>query len=615
MCGICGYTGKEIPGLMDAMVREIKSRGPDASGTWTHDGVYLGHTRLAIIDPGHGEQPMTRADGRYTVVYNGEIYNYAGLRRELEDSGLSFRTNCDTELIPLGFAAWGDDLWGRLEGMFALALYDRDTGDLRLVRDQLGIKPLYYVRTEGELVFSSTASAVMSHPSVGRRLRPEAVREFLQYRWIRSGEHMVEGMETLDAGTFLLKRNGQVSLRRYWDLKARLETKNLSLCTWRDEIGHTLETSVKRHLRSDVPMGVFLSGGMDSSVISHFAARHAEGNITAFTFSVGGHSDETEQAAAFARDYGFEHRVVRMGKKDFGLYPQIIGKMSNPVGDAIIVPTWVLCKDAAKQVKVVLSGEGADEAFAGYAYLATVRTLDKMRWAAPIEKLLSGIVGHAPVAVLNRLFDYDASLGRLGRAAAAELIGSLSHSGRLLSRAASTMGDEDMQRATTLGPTRSPDLADLSLSGLMADMRRAWLPEQILHKTDQLSMAHGLEARVPYVTAKLFEQLAQCPDDMLFGDKGNKPILQAIAERETLAAARRNKKAFHLPVETLWRESLIDLCRDWLSPDMVKKHGVLRNAYITERLADLQRGEFLAVKQLVSMVGLHAWMEENRAAL
>jgi len=566
MCGICGYTGKEIPGLLDEMVVQNTPRGPDDSGCWSHDGVHLGHTRLAIIDPDHGEQPMTRADGRYTVTYNGEIYNYATLRRELEDKGFSFSTNCDTELIPLGFAAWGDGLWSRLEGMFALAIYDRDTRELRLVRDQLGIKPLFYARIKGELVFSSRSQAVMAHPSMVRRLRQDCVREFLQYRWIRSGENIIEGIETLPPGFFLIKRDDEISLHRYWQLKTGRDARKLPLSVWRDEIGQIIERSVKRHLWSDVPMGVFLSGGVDSTVISHFAARHASRDITAFTFSVGGMSDEKDKAAEFAREHGFAHRVARMGKEDFELYPRIIADMSNPVGDAIIVPLSVLCRDAAKEVKVILSGEGADEAFAGYAYLSAVRMLDKMRWAAPIEKLLSGVINRTPIAVLNHLFDYQASLGHLGREAAAELIGSLSRTGRLLSRAMSTMGEKDLQRGANLGPAPEPPPADLSLPGLLADMRRVWLPEQILHKTDQLSMAHGLEVRVPYVTPELFEKLAQCPYDMLFGVKGDKPILKAIAEKEKLRAARHPKNAFHLPVENLWQEPLVGLCRDWLSP-------------------------------------------------
>jgi len=615
MCGICGYTGKEVPGLVDTMLRNIASRGPDGQGSWSTHDVFLGHTRLAVIDPAHGQQPMTRISDRYTVSYNGEIYNYPELRRELERRGHTFHTNCDTELIPVGFAAWGDDLWSRLEGMFALSLYDRDTGALRLVRDQLGIKPLFYARAGGDLVFSSTVQAVMAHPSISRRLRPQAVREFLQHRWVRSGGSIVEGVETLPAGSFLIKQNSDTSVRRYWQLDGGSGTGSGSLSNWADDVGQTIEHAVKHHLRSDVPMGMFLSGGMDSSVIAHFAARHAQDDLTAFTFSVGGSSDETAQAAAFAREYGFDHREVHMGKQDFDLYPDIIGAMSNPVGEAIIVPTWILCRDTAKEVKVVLSGEGADEVFAGYAYLSTVRMLDKLKWAAPVEKLLSGIVGLVPIDVLNRLFDYEASLGTLGRSAAAELISTLSHSGKLLKRATSIMGDNDLVRGTTLGPAPEPGPADLSLAGLMADMRRDWLPEQILHKTDQLSMAHGLEARVPYVTPRLFEQLARCPDEILFGDKGDKPILRAIAARYELPAAQRTKKAFHLPVEVLWRESLVALCDDWLSPNMNRKHGILRDGYVTERLADLERGEFLAAKQLVSMIGLHAWMEKNGAGL
>jgi asparagine synthase (glutamine-hydrolysing) len=212
-------------------------------------------------------------------------------------------------------------------------------------------------------------------------------------------------------------------------------------------------------------------------------------------------------------------------------------------------------------------------------------------------------------------FDNQASLGSMGRDAAAELIGYLGHTGRLLSRAMSSMGNAELTSGTHLPPPPEPDLADLSLSALQDDMRRAWLPEEILHKMDHLSMAHGLEARVPFVSANLFQQLAVCPDDILFGRKGDKPLLKAVAERERLAAAHRRKLAFQLPVETHWRKPIQLLCRQWLSVDAIRKHGVLKESFVKERLGYLEKGEFLAGKQLTSMIALHAWMEENQAEL
>jgi len=615
MCGICGYTGKEVPGLVDTMLRNIASRGPDGQGSWSTHDVFLGHTRLAVIDPAHGQQPMTRISDRYTVSYNGEIYNYPELRRELEKRGHTFHTNCDTELIPVGYSVWGDDLWPRLEGIFALALYDQENSELRLVRDQIGVKPLYYADIQGNLVFASTSGAVGLHPSVGRQMRPDAVREFLQYRWVRSGQHLFKDIEILKPGTFLIRSEGLTTVRRYWDLRENRVKDALSPETWHDKVGTILEQSVQRQLVSDVPIGIFLSGGIDSSLIACYAARHIQQDMTAFTFSVGDNADETALAADFARSCGFAHRAVGMDEADLMQFPEIVSGMPNPVGDTIVVPTWALCRAAAKDVKVVLTGEGADEAFAGYAYLSVIQNLKKLTWASGLQKPLSSLIGRLPVAFLNMFFNNQASLGSMGRDAAAELIGHLGHTGCLLSRAMATMGDEELAQGTHLQPPPELETTDLSLPALLADMRHSWLPEEILHKMDHLSMAHGLEARVPFVSPILFQQLSICPDAILFGRTGDKPILRALAEREGLAAARRRKLGFQLSVAGRWREPFQRLCRQWLSPDTIRKHGVVKEGFVKERVKYLEKGEFLAEKQLTSMIALHAWMEANQAIL
>lgn len=614
MCGLCGYTGPPRPGLIEAMIDAIRPRGPDGEGMDSAHGVHLGHTRLAIIDPAHGGQPLKA--GAYTVVYNGEIYNYAALRAELEAMGQVFTTHCDTELIPIGFSVWGEDLFRRLDGMFAIALRDDRDGRLWLARDHLGIKPLYFAHLGGQLAFASTARALAAHPNLGRRLRPDAVREFLMYRWVRSGRHLLDGVEILKPGCLLAWHDAQLSIRPFWSARRRNDNGvETSTVDWRDRIGGILEDSVKRQLRSDVPVGVLLSGGVDSSLVAHYAARHAETPLTAFTFATGDAVDETASAAATARHLGMKHRVVRLEASDFSAFPQVVADMDNPVGDAVILPTWKLCRETARDVKVVLTGEGADELFAGYAHLKILRRLDALRPWAPLAVPLAPLLRLVPVAILDRLFDYQASLGQMGRSAAVELLAALGDSGQLARRASATMGDADLMQATHLGPPPPPETADLSLAGLLHDLILGWLPEEILHKMDQLSMAHGLEARVPFVSPALYDALLECPERLLWGSGGVKILLREIAAAEGLPAAFRRKVAFHLPVETLWRDQLLALCRERLTSERLRAAGIVRENFVASRLALLERGEFLAAKQLVTILALHEWCEARGASL
>jgi asparagine synthase (glutamine-hydrolysing) len=611
MCGIAGYTGTERPELITMMMADNASRGPDGTGAYSQNGVHFGHTRLKIIDIELGDQPMVRVDGRYCVCYNGEIYNYHELRREIEERGYCFKTTCDTELIPLGFAAFGEEIFQRLEGMFAFALHDKKAGDVFLVRDHLGIKPLYFANVGRDIVFSSTARAIARHPEIDCGLNPTAIGEFLQYRYLKSESHFFNGIKTVPPGTALKWNDGTLSENRFWTPGKRAVNGSENRDQITERVRSRIADSVKAQLRSDVPVGIFLSGGVDSTLVAHHAARYSSDPLSAFTFGIGDLADEVDDAKTVADLYGMRHSAVGLKSEDFQTYSKIVAGMDSPVADPIILPTYKLCQEAAKTVKVVLSGEGADEIFGGYVQFPTLTRFGSLSSTAPFLSNLAPLIRRVPIAVLNRFFDYQASLGNLGRKRVADLVGAIGDTGKLFALSNQIIDDQELRRGSTLPVIENQEPTDLTLSGLMHDFTQSWLPNQILHKMDQLSMAHGLEVRVPYVDHHLYDLLLNVPDELFINGGENKVLLRAAARTEGLASAGKRKIAFHLPVEKMWPTEFEALCKEWLSESVTRKFGIIRQKFADDCLREFTQGEFLASKKLFAMVALHMWLEEN----
>jgi asparagine synthase (glutamine-hydrolysing) len=617
VCGIAGYTGHEIAGLGERMIDLIRPRGPDAVGRSHRPPVHLFHTRLSIVDlSDHGAQPMERVSHRLAVSFNGEIYNYQELRDDIEKSGYRFEGHSDTELLPLGFAAFGADFFRRLNGMFAFALHDARDDSLYLARDHFGIKPLYYAQVPGgDIVFSSSARAVSLHPEVDSGLDTHAIRDFLQQRYVPSGQSFYRGVKTLPPGTMARWHRGTLSVETFWRPERRHPRSGVALEAWVEGLRELLGDSVRLQLRSDVPMGVFLSGGVDSEAVMHYAARHSAQAPLAFTFAIGDDHDESQAAAIIAARYGAEHRVVEIASgRPFDHLYDAVACMDAPVGDAIIVPTFLLCEAAARDRKVVLTGEGADELFGGYVHVPVLRKLSRLTPVAPLVRALAPLLRLVPPMFLDPFFDYQAELGRQGRDKVAALLGVTGQAGSALRAATSIFSDDDLLNGTLLEPAPSSE-ADLSLGGLLQHGFETWLPNQILNKMDQLSMAHGLEARVPFLDRRIYEFLLDVPDALLLDGKRNKVLLRELIAREGIGDPQRRKHAFHLPVERQYTSDLEQLAKCWLSDGQVKRHGIIRSCLVQSRLEHLRRGDFLASKQLVAMICLHMWLDARTGSV
>jgi asparagine synthase (glutamine-hydrolysing) len=333
--------------------------------------------------------------------------------------------------------------------------------------------------------------------------------------------------------------------------------------------------------------------------------------MQAFTFSMRDDQDEVASARRIADAVGAAHTVVDTDNAaDYsGLY-DAVACMDLPVGDAIILPTYQLCQTASRDLKVVLTGEGADEIFGGYVHFGAFDKLARLRTALPFADRLAPLIRLAPVALLDRYFDYQASLGAQGRLKLSRMIASLHEERAIYRLASSVIDDHDIVEATNL---RAPPVAqeiDLSLAGAMLETVQTWLPYQILNKMDQLSMAHGLEARVPFLDPRLYEHMAGAPDELILANGENKILLRRVLQRQG-GDWKRPKLAFHVPMEKRYRAALQRLCRDWLSGDEIRKHGILNESYVQENLRYLGDGDFLASKRLVTMASLHMWLDAH----
>jgi asparagine synthase (glutamine-hydrolysing) len=565
MCGIAGVVHADRTRPVDrdklaAMTHELRYRGPDAQTFHVEPGVGLGHRRLSIIDLVSGDQPMTDPTGQVTVTYNGEVYNFLELRGELSAVGVTFRTTSDTEVLLLGYLTWGiDGLVSRLAGMFAFGLWDARDETLLLVRDRLGVKPLYWAELpDGGLVFGSELSAVVASGEVRPTLNLSAVAQYLTGGYGQGEESMLCGVRRLPPATVLSwRRGGTPGIRCYWDLAgvwSGRERDRRELPVIREEFGSLLRHAVRQRLISDVPLGAFLSGGLDSSTISALMMQEA-GRVE--TFSIGFEDasyNELPWARRVASALGTTHFDEVVRGQDPELLLEISSKQDEPLADTSIIPTYVLSRMARHRVTVALSGDGGDELLAGYfthqadAIHARARRLP--RW------LVGGLrraVGALPDSrrKVNAVFKAKQFLAGI------DLDASDAHaSWRMLL-------DAEAVRALLLDSGRLPDVSPFGLFRrayeevpelgtldrfLYVDYR-TWLLDDILVKADRASMAHGLEVRSPFLDHRLVEFCASLPAALKRRGARGKVLLQELARGLVPdAVIRRRKAGFNAPV-------------------------------------------------------------------
>lgn len=573
MCGIAGFTHKNWnppPDRIEQAAATLAHRGPDQSGVFRSNLFSMGATRLKIQDLAGGDQPILSDGGETSIVFNGEIYNHLDLRRELGARGHRFHSHSDTETVLHAFLEWDTDCFERLRGMFAVALWSTASNRLVLARDRLGIKPLYIARRGDDLFFGSELKAILIHPEIDRRLSMAGLDAYLSLNYVPCPWTLIDGIEKLPPAHWLTWQDGKVSSRFYWNLPLKVSTR-WTMASAKEELDSLLQQSVKEHLLSDVPLGLWLSGGIDSSTVLHYAAKASSTPLKTFSISFRGRSfDETEYIRGAVEQYGADHEQLDLNPDSDlqGAIEEFAYYSDEPSADAGALPVWFLSKLSKTKTTVALSGEGADELFGGYLTYRANRLARTMR-QFPKQLLQLALHGFRRWPVSDEKIGFEYKVKRF-------LEGSLMPSDRAHVYWNGTFREAEKHSLvqlpmpaaldSILGNLRGlPDNAD-DLSPYLWFDQKYFLPDDLLTKVDRMSMAHSMEVRPPFLDHRIVEFAATLPASFKIRGARQKIILKELMKDKLPASILGRKKiGFDIPAHEWLRGPLRALLTDTLT--------------------------------------------------
>jgi asparagine synthase (glutamine-hydrolysing) len=610
--------------LLDRMTDSLAHRGPDGRGVWCNERVALGHRRLAVIDLSDaGRQPMGNEDGDVQITFNGELYNFADLRRRfhLDERGHVFRSRTDTEVLIHLYEELGPAMAGHLNGMFAMAIWDGRRQQLHLVRDPYGVKPLFYQRDAAHLRFASEIKAILADPRVDRRLSLQALHDYLSFDYVPGPQTAFEGIEEVPAGHWMtIEVDGRMTARRFWDVSYAVD-ESMTIERASSEALRLMDQAVERQLVADVPVGVLLSGGMDSSALVALMRAHTSGPIR--TYSVGfedGSFNELPFARVVADRFGTERReVVVTADLVRELLPGYLRFVDEPYADGSAIPTYYLARMAKGEVVVVLSGEGGDEAFAGYetyaAYKASALFGRVPRWLR--HQLIRPLVEALPVS--NRKLSLEFKLKRfLGGQDLAP------HDAHLWWRLVLT----EARKLELYSPEVRERLAGAEAPGrffarvfdetgpsdtlarLMRIDARVFLPDDLMIKNDRMTMAHSIEARVPFTDPDLTQFMSTVPARLKLPRLRKKHVMrEALARHLPREILDKKKVGLEMPYSRWFRHELRDLVHDYLGPERVEACGLFQTRGIHALLAEHEQGRADHGRAIWGLLNYMMWLE------
>jgi asparagine synthase (glutamine-hydrolysing) len=620
MCGIAGFTrlaksagSTSSRGIAHRINETISHRGPDQQGVFEGSLVTLCAVRLKVIDLAGGEQPMVSADGEIVIAFNGEIYNHQAIRRELEDLGHRFRSNCDTETVLCAFQQWDTACFEKMRGMFAVALWSEPDRRLVLVRDRMGIKPLYYCRRGDDVYFGSELKAILEHPEIPRTLDLAALDKYLSVNYVPGSQTLIEGIKKLPPGHLLEWRNGRFWIEPWWQAPSSGPRK-ISLEDAKSELDWLLRESVREHLVSDVPLGVWSSGGVDSSTVLHYAAMQSSERLKTFSVSFQGRSfDESPYFREIAQVYGTDHHEFDLNPdvelqsaiEDFAYYSD------EPSADAGALPVWYLARMSRRHVTVALSGEGADELFGGYL------TYQADRLARPF-RMVPKQVRKAMLGALDRYMPVSDEKISLEYKLKRWIDGSLLDPDEAHFFWNGTFSPEQRRQicpgSNGSGLRRLVDELGIARRGVVNRYLRVdqsfYLADDILYKTDRMSMAHSLEVRPPFLDHRIVEFAAALPDRLKIRGLSQKFLLKELMRGKLPEAVlRRKKTGFDIPTHDWFRGVLRGLLMDTLTPEAISATGLFDADAIHALIRDHMERRINIGYHLWGLLTLFLWMK------
>ena len=639
MCGIAGIIGKNADDHVRRMLATIEHRGRDDEGVWTSDviddwgrRVGLGHRRLAIIDTSHaGHQPMVSPDGRYVLTFGGEIYNYRELRDELTQKGHHFKTQTDTEVLLTAFIEWGADCLPRLNGMFHFAIWDNVDRTLTLARDHVGIKPLYYANIpakEGRpatFVFGSEVKAILATGLVERAVDPAALHQFLTFLWTPDPNTLFKGVNTLPPGHVLTFKGDHIELREWWDVSFDEIEEGRSEAWWQERVLETLDKTVSMEMVSDVPLGSFLSGGIDSTAIVATMKNHSNGRAVS-TYTVGIESedlrydiipDDVEWARKVNQQLHTDYHEIMLKPDVAELLPKLVYHMDEPAID-MAIPSYLVASSARQTLRVMLSGMGGDEVFAGYPRQLAMKiagALDPVpaMLRRPIMKMISQTL---PGGLPGRLTAPLRNAKKFARSAALDFENRyLGYGTYFTDEAKQQLYSDEMQAATRGLDAYSAHRQYFSrvqnaapLNRLLYVDLKTFLPCLNLITTDKTSMAANLEVRVPFLNRHMIELAARMPPDLKLRGFKRKYILKRAMERSfPHDVVWRKKAGFGAPVRSWMRGALRPMIEDLLSAEAVQRRGLFRPEEVARLIAANNSGREDFSLQVFQLLNLEIW--------
>jgi len=571
MCGIVGFNWEDKD-LIKRMHIEIKHRGPDDYGIFCDKNISLGHRRLSIIDLSkNGHQPMFNRNGDLSITFNGEIYNYKKVRKELIDKGYSFRSETDTEVILLGYEEYGEKILEKIDGMFAFAVWDSKNSKIFLARDRVGKKPIYYYFDKGKFIFASEIKAILEYEEVEREIDEQCFSDYLTLRFSSGNRTMFKSIKKLMPANYIICQSNKIQIKKYWKLPEFEERYKPSV----EKIDEIISDSVEKRLMADVPIGVFLSGGLDSSTIVSYMSKFSD-KINTFSVGFGDSTDERKYAKIVAEKFSTNHKEIFLNSDFIKELPKVVWHFDEPLADPASTPTYLLSKEVSKKVKVALSGEGGDEVFGGYDSFNNIGFIKRLnsKWLKPINK------------TAQLMSNFSSNFLKYPRKQIMLLLSDILKEKDLYKKYEKLFyfpfdekDKEDLLNEDILNKIKTQVYLDEALrssksleKGSMLYYFNDWLPNDLLMKADKMSMAHGLEVRNPFLDVNLINYFAGIGSEY---KKRRKIFRESIKNSLPKEILKRKKQGFTLPLTNLVKDKdFLDLIRNNI--EGIKKIGLVK---------------------------------------